>query len=57
MSAYAKFNGFLNVGYVLNGLKWVLIFRCRCHLVEIPYQAFKRKSVSAMNVAILSAKR
>ena len=32
--AYAKFHGILIVGYILNELKWILSFRCHCHLVE-----------------------
>ena len=32
--ANAKFNGILNVGYILNGFKWILSFRRHCHLVE-----------------------
>ena len=32
--ANAKFNGILNVGYILNGFKWILSFRRHYHLVE-----------------------
>ena len=27
MIAYAKFKGFLNVGYIINGFKWILSLR------------------------------
>ena len=34
MIAYAKFNGFLNEGYILNGFRWILNFSCHCQRVE-----------------------
>ena len=34
MIAYEKFNGFLTVGYILNGFKYISSFRCHCHLFE-----------------------
>ena len=44
MIAYAKFNGFLNVGYIINGFKRILRFRCHCLLIEYRTVPLRRRA-------------